>query len=144
MDPLGRQPGAPVGQHGRQVEGAAEPRAAALDLVEEAPEGPLAALLDALLPGRGQRPAEVARGVDDVHLAALRSRIALAITSGTAGARISWLTIEVPDGAAHAAQQHVPHAVGVARLAAPVLTQQVEGGAEVEEPGVTSRDRVGK
>ena len=71
VHPLGGQLGAPAGQHGRQVHRAAEPRLAALDLGEEAVEGPLAALLDALLPGGGQLAAEVARGVDDVDLAAL-------------------------------------------------------------------------
>ena len=39
-------------------------------LVEEAAEGPLAALLDRLLPRGGQLAAEVARGVDDVDLVA--------------------------------------------------------------------------
>ena len=71
VHPLGRQLGAPVAEHGRQVDRAEEPRLAALDLVEEAVEGPLATLLDALLPGGGQLAAEVAGGVDDVHLAAL-------------------------------------------------------------------------
>src|SRR3546814_8570096 len=62
---LGRQLGAPLRQHARQVHRVEEPRLAALDLVEEAAEGPLAPLLDRLLPGRGQLAAEVARGVDD-------------------------------------------------------------------------------
>ncbi len=105
-------------------------------LVEEAVEGPLATLLDALLPGGRELAAEVAGGVDDVDLAALevvhdpgdlvrlgRREDLVADDDGAAGA-------------ADALDHRLPRALRVTRGAAPVLLEQVEGRAEVEEVGV--------
>ena len=133
VDALGRDADVPVGQDGRQVEGPVEPRVPELDAVQEAPVGPLAALLDALLPGGRQRAGEVAGGVHDVHLAArevahrardhLRRRRREDLVADDAGAGAGG----EPLG------QLPPGAVGVAGLPAPVLAEQVERRAELEQ-----------
>ena len=133
VDALGRDAFAPVGQHARQVEGTVEPRLAELDAVEEPPVGPPAALLDALLPGGGQRAGEVAGGVDDVHLAAVE----VAHRPGDHVGRRGREDLVADDaGAGLAAQpshQLRPRAVGVTGLTTPVLAEQVERRPELEQ-----------
>ena len=91
----------------------------------------------------GSWRAEVARGVDDVHLGAREVVHRPGDLSGRAGARISWLITTLPLRRLDPPDQRVPAALGVAGLAAPVLAEQVERGPEVEQPGAISGDRVG-
>ena len=65
---LGREAAAPVGEDGRQVEGAGEPRRAVAHPREVAAIAPAPTLLDALLPAGGGLPGQVAGGVHDVEL----------------------------------------------------------------------------
>ena len=130
----GGQPALQVPSTVGQVEGAEEPRLAALDPVEEAAVGPLAALLDALLPGGRQLPG---RGRGRSRRRAPRSRRGPASPwrsrSGEAGARISWLTMLVPFLLRSRRTSWSQRTVGVAGLPAPVLAEQVERRAELEQ-----------
>ena len=85
VDPLGREVGGPRAEHGREVERAEPPAAPGLGEVQEAREGPAAALLDRLLPGRGQRACGLAGGEDDVHLPGADAGAAGALGPGEVG-----------------------------------------------------------
>src|SRR5690606_36774099 len=108
------------------------PVVARVDPRQERLEGPPASLLDALLPGRRDLATQVAGRVDDVDLGA--GEVVHRLGDLFRARRGDDLVADDhrAGGALDLGDHRVPGADGVTGGAAPVLTEQVECGAEVE------------